>query len=250
MKVLMVLTSHDRLGETNYKTGFWLEEFAAPYYVFKDNDIQVFLASPAGGQPPIDPKSEKPEARTEATQRFYNDNKAKEELANTQRLESLNPEDFDAIFYPGGHGPLWDLTEDINSISLIEAFFRRDKPIGCVCHAPAVLLHAKDPNGFPLVKGKKVTAFTNSEESFVQLDEVDPKKATGITNREESTGQMVDILPFSVENMLGSLGGKFSKVEDWASHVEVDGNLVTGQNPASSKAAAEAIVRLLKKENT
>jgi putative intracellular protease/amidase len=225
MKILMVLTSHDRLGDTNRKTGFWLEEFAAPYYVFQDHDFQVFLASPAGGQPPIDPKSDEPDAQTEATQRFYNDDKAKNLLANTQRLESLNPEDFDAIFYPGGHGPLWDLTEDINSISLIESFYRRGKPVGCVCHAPAVLLHAKDPDGFPLVKGKRVTGFTNSEESLVQLTE---------------------IVPFSVENMLNNKGGDFHKGENWASHVEVDGNLVTGQNPASSKAAAEAIIKLLK----
>lgn len=247
MKILMILTSHDRLGETNYKTGFWLEEFVAPYYVFKDNGFDVSLASPAGGKPPIDPNSEKPEALTEATSRFYVDDEAQHLLANTQRLESLNPEEFDALFYPGGHGPLWDLAEDINSISLIEAFYRRGKPIGCVCHAPAVLLGAKDADGFPLVKGKRVTSFTNSEESRLQLPEVDPSSHIGITNSEESMSQMSRFLLFSVETLLSSLGGDFHKSEDWASHVEVDGNLVTGQNPASSKAAAEALVQLLRK---
>jgi putative intracellular protease/amidase len=225
MKILMVLTSHNRLGDTGQKTGFWLEEFAAPYYVFTDNDIQVALASPAGGQPPVDPKSDEPDSHTEATQRFLNDEKAKDLLANTQRMESLNPEDFEAIFYPGGHGPLWDLTEDINSISLIESFYRRGKPVGCVCHAPGVLLHTRGPDGFPILKGKRVTGFSNSEESIIQLTEV---------------------VPFMVEDMLKSKGGLYSKGDNWASHIEVDDNLVTGQNPASSKAAAEAIVRLLK----
>ncbi len=225
MKILMVLTSHGRLGDTNQKTGVWLEEFAAPFYVFRDNDIQVFLASPAGGQPPIDPKSNDPGAQTEATKRFQNDKVAQNMLANTRRLESLNPEDFDAIFFPGGHGPLWDLSEDINSISLIESFNRRGKPIGCVCHAPAVLRDVVDDEGFPLVKGKKVTGFSNSEESLVQLTEV---------------------VPFTIEDMLNTKGALYSKGEDWQSHVEVDGNLITGQNPASSKAAAEELVRLLK----
>jgi putative intracellular protease/amidase len=247
MKILMVLTSRDRLGDTNHKTGFWLEEFAAPYYVFKDNGFKISLASPAGGKPPIDPNSEKPEAQTEATRRFYQDDEVQNLLADTQRLEWLNPEDFDALFYPGGHGPLWDLAEDINSISLIEAFYRRDKPIGCVCHAPAVLLRAKDSDGLPLVKGKRVTSFTNSEESLLQFAEVDPSSHIGITNSEESMSQMSRFLPFSVENMLGNLGADFHKIEDWASHVEIDGNLVTGQNPASAKAAAEALVRLLGK---
>lgn len=224
MKILMVLTSHNRLGNTGQKTGFWLEEFAAPYYVFRDNNVQITLASPAGGQPPIDPTSADPDAQTEATKRFDNDEEAKGQLANTQRLDALNPEDFDAVFYPGGHGPLWDLAEDVQSISLIEAFYRRDKPIGCVCHAPAVLRHAKDPDGIPLVNGKKVTAFTNGEEAAVQLTE---------------------IVPFSVEDMLNTNGGIFSKGEYWQSHVEVDGILVTGQNPASSAAAAEALLQLL-----
>ena len=226
MKILMVLTSHNRLGNTGEKTGFWLEEFAAPYYVFRDNNAQLTLASPTGGHPPIDPKSAAPDAQTEATKRFQNDEEAKNQLANTQRLEALNPEDFDAIFYPGGHGPLWDLAEDVQSISLIESFHGRDKPVGCVCHAPAVLRHAKDSNGLPLVRGKKVTAFTNGEEAAVQLTEV---------------------VPFSVEDMLKLNGGIFSKGEYWQSHVVVDGNLVTGQNPASSAAAAEALLGLLKK---
>lgn len=224
MKILMVLTSHHRLGNTGHKTGFWLEEFAAPYYVFRDNNFQITLASPVGGQPPVDPKSEEPEYQTETTRRFLDDREARDQLANTQRLESLNPEDFDAIFYPGGHGPLWDLAEDINSISLIESFHRREKPIGCVCHGPAVLLHARGADGFPVVKGKRVTGFSNSEESLVQLTEV---------------------VPFMIEDMLHGRGGIYSKGEDWLPHIEVDGNLVTGQNPASSAAAAEAIVDLL-----
>ncbi len=226
MKILMVLTSHDRLGDTNQKTGFWLEEFAAPYYVFKDNDCQITLASPAGGQPPIDPKSDVPELQSVATKRFYNDDEAQKQLANTLLLDTLSPEDFDAIFYPGGHGPLWDLAEDINSIALIEAFNRREKPIGCVCHAPGVLQHVKDRNGKPLVLGKRVTGFSNSEESLVQLTEV---------------------VPFMVQDMLKTNGALYSKSDDWTSHIEVDGNLVTGQNPASSQAAAEAIIKLLKK---
>lgn len=226
MNILMILTSHGRLGNTGQKTGLWLEEFAAPYYVFKDNGMQITLASPAGGQPPIDPKSNAPDTQTEATRRFENDEEAKHMLAATQRLESLNPEDFDAIFYPGGHGPLWDLTEDIHSISLIESFYRREKPIGCVCHAPAVLRDALRDDGLPLVTGKKVTGFSNSEESLVQLTE---------------------IVPFMVEDMLKIKGGLYSRGDDWTSYVQVDGNLVTGQNPASSKEAAEKIVQLLNK---
>jgi len=226
MKILMVLTSHDRLGNTNQKTGFWLEEFTVPYYVFKDNGWRLTLASPAGGQPPIDPKSDVPGTQTAATKRFFNDDEARQLLANTRRLDSLNPEEFDAVFYPGGHGPLWDLAEDINSISLIETFHRRGKPIGCVCHAPGVLRHVKDSQGNPLVRGKRVTGFSNSEESLTQLTEV---------------------VPFMVQDMLKTNGGIYSKSDDWASHVEVDGNLVTGQNPASSQAAAEAIIELLQK---
>ena len=225
MKILMVLTSHNRLGETGRKTGFWLEEFAAPYYTFKDIGVQITLASPAGGQPPIDPKSNESDAQTESTRRFQKDEEAKNMLANTARLESLNPENFDAIFYPGGHGPLWDLSEDVHSISLIESFYRRGKPVGCVCHAPAVLRHTIDDDGLPLVRNKRVTGFSNSEECQVQL---------------------TDVVPFTVEDMLKSKGGLYSKADDWAEHVEIDGNLVTGQNPASSKAVAEKIVRLLK----
>lgn len=224
MKILMVVTSNGRLGNTGQKTGLWLEELAAPYYVFKDSGMQVTLASPAGGQPPIDPSSEEQGAQTEATRRFQDDADAQELLGNTVRLQDVDPEEFQAIFYPGGHGPLWDLAEDDNSISLIESFFARDKPVGCVCHGPAALLHAKGPDGFPLVRGKKVTGFTNREENWVKLSEV---------------------VPFMIEDMLSNKGGIFSKANAWQSHIEVDGNLVTGQNPASSKAAAEAIVRLL-----
>lgn len=226
MKVLMVLTSNGRLGNTGQKTGLWLEELAVPYYVFKSNDIQVTLASPAGGRPPIDPKSEEPEAQSEASRRFMEDAEARQQFDNTLRLDTIFPEDFDAIFYPGGHGPLWDLAEDDNSISLIESFFMREKPIGCVCHGPAVLLHAKGPGGFPLVKGRRVTGFTNREENWVKLSEV---------------------VPFTIEDMLSNRGGIYSKGDAWKSHIEVDGNLVTGQNPASSKAAAEALVELLKR---
>ncbi len=226
MKILMILTSHDRLGDTNQKTGFWLEEFAAPYYVFKDNGCQITLASPAGGQPPVDPKSDVPDTRTEATERLSEDDEAQELLANTRRLDALNPEEFDAVFFPGGHGPLWDLAEDINSISLVEDFNRRGKPIGCVCHGPGVLLHVKDSEGNPLVRGRRVTGFSNREESLTQLTEV---------------------VPFMIQDMLNTSGGLYSKSDNWISHIEVDGNLVTGQNPASSRAAAEAIIELLKK---
>lgn len=226
MKILMVLTSHYRLGNTGQKTGFWLEEFAAPYYVFKDSNFHVTLASPAGGQPPVDPKSDDPDSQTEAIVRFKNDDEARELLANTERLQSLNPENFDAIFYPGGHGPLWDLAGDFNSIALLEAFYRRGKPIGLVCHGPAALLDVKDPDGFPVVKGKRVTGFSNREEDLVHLSEV---------------------VPFTIEDMLNTQGGLYSKGDAWVSHIEVDGNLVTGQNPASSKAAAETIVQLLQK---
>ena len=226
MKILMILTSHERLGDTNQKTGFWLDEFATPYYVFKDNGCQITLASPAGGHPPVDPKSDVPGTRTEATERLSNDDEARDLLANTLRLDALNPEEFDAVFYPGGHGPLWDLAEDINSISLIEAFDRRGKPIGCVCHAPGVLLHVKNSEGKPLVQSRRVTGFSNREESLTQLTEV---------------------VPFMVQDILNRSGGLYSKSDNWTSHIEVDGNLVTGQNPASSQAAAEAIIKLLKK---
>ncbi|MGY2488807.1 type 1 glutamine amidotransferase domain-containing protein [Cupriavidus sp. CP313] len=225
MKILMVLTSHDQLGNTGHKTGFWLEEFAAPYYVFKDAGADITLASPKGGQPPIDPKSDDPGAQTDATRRFQGDPAAKAALASTLTLDQVKAEDFDAIFYPGGHGPLWDLAEDKRSVALIEQFDRAGKPVGAVCHAPAVFRHTKGADGEPLVKGKEVTGFTNSEEEAVQLTKV---------------------VPFLVEDMLKANGGRFTRGEDWASHVVVAGRLVTGQNPASSDAAAEALLKMLK----
>lgn len=225
MKILMVLTSHDQLGDTGKKTGFWLEEFAAPYYALKDAGAEIVLASPKGGQPPLDPKSDEPDAQTEATHRFKADEAAQKALASTVTLSSVKAEDFDAVFYPGGHGPLWDLAEDKASIGLIEAFAKADKPVGAVCHAPGVFRHVKAPDGEFLVKGRKVTGFTNSEE-----------EAVGLT----------DVVPFLVEDMLQANGGHYSKGADWASHVVTDGKLVTGQNPGSSEAAAEALLALLK----
>ena len=225
MKILMVLTSHDQLGDTGKKTGFWLEEFAAPYYALKDAGAEIVLASPKGGQPPLDPKSDEPDAQTEATHRFKADEAAQNALASTVTLSSVKAEDFDAVFYPGGHGPLWDLAEDKASIGLIEAFAKADKPVGAVCHAPGVFRHVKAPDGEFLVKGRKVTGFTNSEE-----------EAVGLT----------DVVPFLVEDMLQANGGHYSKGADWASHVVTDGKLVTGQNPGSSEAAAEALLALLK----
>ncbi len=226
MNILMVLTSHDTLGDTGLKTGFWLEEFAAPYYVFKDRKCEVTLASPKGGAPPQDPKSDAPDSQTAATKRFRGDTEAQKQLACTLRLDAVNLADFDAVFYPGGHGPLWDLAEDKQSRALIEETFRAGKPLGLVCHAPGVLRHVKGADGAPLVKGKRVTGFSNTEEEAVQLTKV---------------------VPFLVEDMLKENAGLYSKGEDWASHVEVDGNLITGQNPASSTAAAEAIIKLLEK---
>ena len=219
----MVLTSHDKLGKTGLKTGFWLEEFASPYFVFKDRDCEITLASPQGGQPPLDPKSDEPDFQTEATARFRKDEQAQQALASTLRLDSIHPDDYDAIFYPGGHGPLWDLAEDKHSIALIEDFYQKGKPLGLVCHAPGVLRHAKNIEE-PLVKGKRVTGFSNTEEEAVQLTEV---------------------VPFLVEDMLKLNGGLYSKGEDWGSFVEQDGSLVTGQNPASSEEAALRIVKLL-----
>lgn len=223
MNILMILTSHDQLGDTGNKTGFWLEEFAAPYYVFKDAGATITLASPKGGQPPLDPKSDSPDAQTAATDRFNQDTDAKSALANTRPLSELDPQAFDAVFYPGGHGPLWDLAEDATSIALIEAFNNSGKPIGAVCHAPAVFRHTRH-NGEPLVKGRAVTGFTNGEEDGVQL---------------------TDIVPFLVEDMLKANGGVYEKGDDWANHVVTDGNLVTGQNPASSEAGAKALLALL-----
>ncbi|MGY3176238.1 putative intracellular protease/amidase [Pseudomonas sp. TE12234] len=225
MKILMVLTSHDQLGNTGKKTGFWLEEFAAPYFAFKDAGAQLTLASPKGGQPPLDPKSDEPDAQTEATERFRKDAAAQSALASTVVLSSVKADDYDAIFYPGGHGPLWDLAEDKHSIALIEAFYKAGKPVAAVCHAPGVLRHAKGADGQPLVKGKKVTGFTNSEEEAVQLTHV---------------------VPFLVEDELKAKGGIYSKGPDWASYVLTDGLLLTGQNPTSSQAAAEALLAKLK----
>uniref|UniRef100_B0SUP4 ThiJ/PfpI domain protein n=1 Tax=Caulobacter sp. (strain K31) TaxID=366602 RepID=B0SUP4_CAUSK len=224
MNILMVLTSHDRLGDTGEKTGFWLEEFAAPYYALKDAGAALVLASPAGGQPPIDPKSDAPDAQSEDTRRFKADPEAQRALAHTVKLDEVKAENFDAVFYPGGHGPLWDLAEDPRSIALIEAFAAAGKPVGAVCHAPGVLRDVKAADGKPLVSGKAVTGFTNTEEA-----------AVGLT----------DVVPFLVEDMLTARGGVYSKGADWGPHVLTDGLLVTGQNPASSRPAAEALLAVL-----
>ena len=223
-RILMVLTSHDQLGDTGKKTGFWLEEFAAPYYVFKDAGADITIASPQGGQPPLDPKSDEPDSQTDANRRFKADADAQKQLANTALLSSVKVDDFDAVFYPGGHGPLWDLAEDAQSIALIEKTFAAGKPLALVCHAPGVLRHTKAPDGSPLVKGKKVTGFTNTEEEAVQLTKV---------------------VPFLVEDMLKANGGNYSKGADWAPYVLTDGMLITGQNPASSEPGAHALLKLL-----
>jgi putative intracellular protease/amidase len=224
MNVLIILTSHSELGNTGKKTGFWIEEFAAPYYKLKDNGATITLASPKGGQPPIDPKSAEPGAQTEATKRFDKDKELQDELANTKKLDEVSAEEFDAVFYPGGHGPLWDLTNDARSIQLIGEFLTAGKPVAAVCHAPAVLLNVKLPGGESLVKDKRVTGFTNSEEAAVNL---------------------TDIVPFLLENELITKGGIYSKKEDWASYVVKDGLLITGQNPASSEAAAAELLVML-----
>lgn len=224
MKILMVLTSHDQLGDTGEKTGFWLEEFAAPYYALKDAGADIVVASPKGGQPPLDPKSDAPDSQTDDTRRFKDDADAQTVLAETVRLDSVKASDFDAVFYPGGHGPLWDLAEDRTSIALIEAFVKADKPVAAVCHAPGVFKSVKGADAAALVKGRKVTGFTNSEEEAVGLTEV---------------------VPFLVEDMLKANGGDYSKGADWSSYVLTDGKLVTGQNPASSREAAEALLKLL-----
>ncbi len=226
MNILMVLTSHDKLGDTGKQTGFWLEEFAAPYYVFKDAGANVTLASPAGGQPPLDPKSDEPDSQTDATRRFKGDAQAQAALGTTERLDKMAASAFDAVFYPGGHGPLWDLADDASSIGLIEATFSSGKPLALVCHAPGVLRHAKGVAGKHLVSDKKVTGFTNTEE-----------EAVGLTK----------IVPFLVEDMLKENGGLYSKGPDWQSFVLIDGNLITGQNPASSEEAAKAVLTMLAK---
>jgi len=223
MKILMVVTSHDTLGTTGQKTGFWLEEFAAPYYVFTDAGAEVTVASPLGGHPPIDPKSDQPEHQTAAMARFKRDATPQHVLAHTRRLSEMTAAHFDAVFYPGGHGPLWDLAEDRTSIALIESFYAAGKPVGAVCHAPAVLRHVTI-DGQPLVRGKRVTGFTNSEEAAVQL---------------------TTVVPFLVEDELKRLGGRYEQAADWASFAITDGRLVTGQNPASSTASAEALLALV-----
>ena len=226
MKIAMILTSHDQLGNTGHKTGFWLEEFAAPYYTFLDAGAEVTLASPAGGQPPLDPKSDDPSAQTDDTKRFKADAAAQKALASTVKLDTIKAEDFDAVFYPGGHGPLWDLAEDAKSINLIETTYAAGKPLALVCHAPGVLRHTKSANGEPLVKGKSVAGFTNTEEEAVHL---------------------TNVVPFLVEDMLKENGGIYSKGADWHPYVVTAGNLITGQNPASSGKAAEELLAMLKK---
>ena len=226
MKILMVLTSHDRLGDTGKKTGFWLEEFAAPFYVFKDAGATITLASPKGGQPPLDPKSDEPDAQTDATRRFKEDAGSQRALASTVPLSGVRVEDHDAVFYPGGHGPLWDLAEDADSIRVIETMFKAGKQVALVCHAPAALRNTMGADGKPLVSGRKVTGFTNSEEEGVQLTK---------------------IVPFLVEDMLKENGGNYSKGPDWQSYVVSDDNLITGQNPASSEEAARELLARLKR---
>jgi putative intracellular protease/amidase len=223
-KVLMVLTSHDTLGNTGRKTGFWLEELAAPYYIFKDVGAHITLASPAGGQPPLDPKSSEPDSQTDATRRFDSDAEAKALLANTVRLDSVKQADFDTVFYPGGHGPLWDLADDAQSIKLLESFIAADKPVALVCHAPGALRNVKAPDGRPIVAGKQVTGFSNTEE-----------EAVGLTN----------VVPFLVEDDIKAKGGDYVRGPDWGSYVVQDVLLITGQNPASSAAAASALLKQL-----
>ncbi|MGM8898430.1 MULTISPECIES: type 1 glutamine amidotransferase domain-containing protein [unclassified Psychrobacter] len=224
MNILMVLTSHDELGDTGKKTGFWLEEFAAPYYAFLDAGVNVTLASPAGGQPPLDPSSDTEDAQTKDTKRFKEDTDAQKHLANTKKLADMKAEDFDSVFYPGGHGPLWDLAVDKDSINLIETFVKQDKPVAFVCHSPAALKNVK-VDGEYLVKGKTVTGFTNTEE-----------EAVGLT----------DVVPFLVEDALIANGGNYEKTADWESFVVEDGLLITGQNPASSEEAAKRLIAKLK----
>ncbi len=223
-KVLFVLTSHEDLGNTGEKTGFWIEEFAAPYYKLTDNAVEITLASPKGGQPPIDPKSTLPDFQTPATLRFNNDKETQKKLAKTIKLETVNQANYDAVFYPGGHGPLWDLAEDKNSIAIIQAFYNNNKPVSAVCHAPAIFKNTKNTDGTPLVKGKKVTGFTNTEEEAVKL---------------------TNIVPFLVEDMLKANGGIYSKIGDWQPYAIEDGLLITGQNPASSELVAELLLKQL-----
>ena len=226
MKILMVLTSHGELGETGEKTGFWIEEFAAPYYVFADAGCEITLASPKGDQPPIDPKSASEDSQTEATRRFNQDEELKTKLAHTKKLEHVEAAEFDAVFYPGGHGPLWDLANDLKSIALIEEFYASKKPMAFVCHAPGVLKNAMDHER-PIVRGKNVTGFANTEEEAVGLTEV---------------------VPFLVQDILNQMGANYSKGEDWSSYVMVDHHLITGQNPASSEKAAQILLEKLQEQ--
>lgn len=225
MKILIILTSHSELGDTGKKTGYWVEEFAAPYYELTDAGAEITLASPKGGQPPIDPKSEEAEAQTKFTQRFDKDGPLQQKLAHTLKLSSVKASDYDAVFYPGGHGPLWDLTWDVNSIALIEAFQQQGKPMAFVCHAPCALLNVKLPNGDPLIKGKNVTGFSDTEEAGVKL---------------------TNVVPLLLEDELKKAGGHYSKGPDWGVYVQTDGLLITGQNPASSAEAAKALLKWFK----
>lgn len=227
MKILIVLTSHSQLGETDEKTGFWIDEFATPYYVLVDAGATITIASPAGGQPPVDPKSEAEDAQSLATQRFYTDFDAIDKVANSHRLSDVKASDFDAVFYPGGHGPLWDLATDKTSIQLIEDFYNAQKPIAFVCHAPAALVNVKAENGQPLVKGKNVTGFSDTEE-----------EAVGLTK----------VVPFLLEQELKKLGAHYTKGKNWGSFVQQDGLLITGQNPGSSEAVAELLLKTLQGE--
>jgi putative intracellular protease/amidase len=226
MKILMVLTSHDILGNTGRKTGFWLEEFAAPYFVFRDAGVQLTLASPKGGQPPLDPKSDLPENQTAAMSRFKQDQTAQKALSQTVKLSAVKSEDYDTVFYVGGHGPMWDLAESPVSTALLESFYNSGKPIALVCHSPGVLRHVTY-QGAPLVKGKHVTGFTNGEEEEMHL---------------------TNVVPFLVEDELTRLGAIFEKLPNWQPLSIVDGRLITGQNPASSTVAAQNLMNLLAAE--
>ncbi len=227
MKILMVLTSHDQMGDTGHKTGFWLEEFTAPFYVFKDAGADITLASPKGGQPPVDPNSEAEDALTESTRRFSEDTHAREMLASTRKLADVDMNQYDAIFYPGGHGPLWDLAEDDKSIALIKTAYEQDKVIGAVCHAPAVFKNVFIKPDQNIVGGRDVTGFSNTEEDAVQL---------------------TNIVPFLLEDMLKQNNARYSRGDDWAPHIVVDGKLITGQNPASSEGAAKAVLQALQQD--
>jgi len=229
MKILIVLTSQSSMGDGGEKTGFWTEEFTTPYYIMVDSGAEITLASPKGGQPPVDPKSELEDAQSHTTHRFYKDALAVDQMAHTLLLSSVDPSDFDAVFYPGGHGPLWDLANDKDSIHLIETFYKQHKPIAFVCHAPAALVHAKNAEGEPLVKGKHLTSFSNTEEAAVHLTEV---------------------VPFLLEDELKKNGAFYSKGNDWDSYVKHDGLLITGQNPASSEAVAKLLMHVLTEEKT